>query len=213
MREIHGRQGKLDDGLETMARLKFASMPIEQNECVLALGDTTENGGSSQAIVIELLHEGAQQPRRATQGSAGYDLFAYLNDRVIDCSDGAHQWQIAAESANEACRIVLPAGVMALIPLGFKARLPLGYEAQIRPRSGAAFKKGLGIPNAPGTVDSDFPDEWRVIVRNTTSHPMAIDHGERIAQMVLQRYEVLPFVAGNVSISTERAGGFGSTGH
>jgi dUTP pyrophosphatase len=62
-------------------------------------------------------------------------------------------------------------------------------------------------------VDSDFPDEWRVIVRNTTSQPLAIEHGERIAQMVLQRYEVLPFAFGSVSISTERAGGFGSTGH
>jgi dUTP pyrophosphatase len=83
----------------------------------------------------------------------------------------------------------------------------------VRPRSGAAFKKGLGIPNAPGTIDSDFPDEWRVIVRNTTTQPLTIEHGERIAQMVLQRYEVLSFVAGGVSISTERAGGFGSTGH
>jgi dUTP pyrophosphatase len=188
-------------------------MPIEETERALARGDTTENGRSSEVIVIELLHQDAQQPRRATQGSAGYDLFAHLNDRVVDCSDGARQWRVAAESVTGACRVVLPAGVMALIPLGFKARLPLGYEAQIRPRSGAAFKKGLGIPNAPGTVDSDFPDEWRVIVRNTTSQPLAIEHGERIAQMVLQRYEVLPFVSGSVTTSTERAGGFGSTGH
>jgi dUTP pyrophosphatase len=62
-------------------------------------------------------------------------------------------------------------------------------------------------------VDSDYPDEWRVIVRNTTDHPVEIAHGERIAQMVLQRYQVLAFVAGKVGISTERLGGFGSTGH
>ena len=166
-----------------------------------------------EAIVIDLLHDDAQPPRRATEGSAGYDLFAYLNDRTVECSDGARRWSIAAERAAGDARVVLSPGAMALIPLGFKARLPNGYEAQIRPRSGAAFKKGLGIPNAPGTVDSDYPDEWRVIVRNTTEHPLEIAHGERIAQMVLQRYEVLPFVAGTVGVSTERVGGFGSTGH
>ena len=165
------------------------------------------------AAVIELLHDDAQPPRRATEGSAGYDLFAYLNGRTVECSDGVRRWAIAPEQREGNCRVLLSPGVMALIPLGFKARLPNGYEAQIRPRSGAAFKKGLGIPNAPGTVDSDFPDEWRVIVRNMTEHPVEIAHGERIAQMVLQRYEVLPFVAGTVGVSTERVGGFGSTGH
>jgi len=187
-------------------------MAIEETERVTAIG-TTGNGRQSDAIVIEVLHEDAQRPRRATQGSAGYDLFAYLKGRVIDCSDGTQQWQTAAELTGDGYRLTLPGGAMALIPLGFKARLPVGYEAQIRPRSGAAFKKGLGIPNAPGTVDSDFPDEWRVIVRNTTLQALVIEHGERIAQMVLERYEVLPFVSGSVAISTDRAGGFGSTGH
>lgn len=165
------------------------------------------------AIVIEFLHADAQPPRRATEGSAGYDLFAYLNARTVECSDGARRWAITPEEREGDCRVLLSPGAMALIPLGFKARLPNGYEAQIRPRSGAAFKKGLGIPNAPGTVDSDFPDEWRVIVRNMTEHPVEIAHGERIAQMVLQRYQVLPFVEGKVGISTARVGGFGSTGH
>lgn len=165
------------------------------------------------AIVIELLHGDAQVPRRATQESAGYDLCAYLTDRVVDCSDGSRQWQIGAEERGGVFRVTLPVGAMALIPLGFKAQLPNGYEAQVRPRSGAAFKKGLGIPNAPGTIDSDFPDEWRVIVRNTTTEAIEITHGERIAQMVLQRYEALPFTAGRVGVTTERVGGFGSTGH
>jgi len=164
------------------------------------------------AIAIELLHDDAQPPRRATEGSAGYDLFAYVAERSVECSDGVRRWSIDSEETDGAWRVVLTAGAMALIPLGFKARLPNGYEAQIRPRSGASFKKGLGIPNAPGTVDSDFPDEWRVIVRNTTTQPLEIAHGERIAQMVLHRYEVLPFVAGQVVISSARTGGFGSTG-
>jgi dUTP pyrophosphatase len=178
--------------------------------------ETAEGPGAQQsdpgAIVLELLHDDAAPPRRATQGSAGYDLCAYLTGRTIDCSDGHHQWTVPTRLQDGAYRLEIPAGAMALVPLGFKARLPNGYEAQIRPRSGAAFKKGLGIPNAPGTVDSDFPDEWRVIVRNTTHDALEIVHGERIAQMVLQRYELLPFVRGSVAVSTERVGGFGSTG-
>lgn len=167
----------------------------------------------AQAIVVELLHADARLPQRATQGSAGYDLFAYLRGRSVECSDGTRLWSAAATEAGDRSTFELPPGAMALVPLGFKARLPVGYEAQVRPRSGAAFKKGLAIPNAPGTIDSDFPDEWRVIVRNASAQPLTIEHGERIAQMVLQRYEVLPFVQGDVPRSTERAGGFGSTGH
>ena len=170
-----------------------------------------DESDASPALILELLHEDALPPRRATQGSAGYDLFAYLTGRAVECSDGHRRWMEQADGADDS-RIVLPAHAMALIPLGFKARLPNGYEAQIRPRSGAAFKKGLGIPNAPGTVDSDFPDEWRVIVRNMTDAPIEIAHGERIAQMVLHRYEVLRFVEGKVGVTTERVGGFGSTG-
>ena len=102
--------------------------------------------------------------------------------------------------------------MMALVPLGFRARLPAGIEAQIRPRSGAAFKKGLRIPNAPGTIDSDYPDEWMVILENGASGPVQIVHGERIAQVVLARYEVLAIREGAVGVSSSRTGGFGSTG-
>ena len=159
-------------------------------------------------LTIELLHADAQPPKRATEGSAGYDLCAYLTGRTVKCSDAQRVWDepVAANA------FTLPSGVAALIPLGFKARLPQGIEAQIRPRSGTSFKKGLQIPNAPGTIDSDYPDEWMVIVRNPTATPIRIDHGERIAQMVLARYEVLPVESGGVGITTGRVGGFGSTG-
>jgi dUTP pyrophosphatase len=160
-------------------------------------------------IVVERLFPEAQFPKRATAQSAGYDLFAYVRGRTVDCSDGSRTWTIAL-SENEP--LVLDPGVMALVPLGFRARLPNGYEAQIRPRSGISFRKGLQLPNSPGTVDSDFPDEWRVIVRNGSSVPLAITHGDRIAQMVLHRYETLDFSEGEVLATTERAGGFGSTG-
>jgi dUTP pyrophosphatase len=186
----------------------MSTLPTEPEIIAAAANASAEHA----AIVVELLHEDARLPTRATQGSAGYDLCAYLRGRTVDCSDGTRQWSSAAMSVGGMWRLELAPGAMALVPLGFKARLPHGYEAQVRPRSGAAFKKGLSIPNAPGTIDADFPDEWRVIVRNATTTPLTIEHGERVAQMILQRYEVLPFVRGRVNPSTERAGGFGSTG-
>jgi len=164
------------------------------------------------SLIVELLHPDAQPPRRATEGSAGYDLCAYLRDRTIKCSDGQRTWQAAVSEEGDAVFFVLQRRIAALIPLGFKARLPQGIEAQIRPRSGTTFKKGLQIPNAPGTIDSDYPDEWMVIVRNPNDDAIQIQHGERIAQMVLSRYEVLAVEAGVVGVTTSRVGGFGSTG-
>jgi len=162
-----------------------------------------------QSIVFEALHPGVEPPARATEGSAGADLKAYLTDRTVRCSDGIRQWDEQAAAG----KLMLQPGAMALVPLGFRARLPKGIEAQIRPRSGAAFKKGLHIANTPGTVDCDYPDEWMVPVRNGGAGPLVIEHGERIAQVVLARYEVIPFDVGAVSATTSRAGGFGSTGH
>jgi dUTP pyrophosphatase len=161
-------------------------------------------------IIVECLHADTQMPRRATEGSAGYDLFAYVRGQRFACSNGLATWDV--ELSPEQGVFNLDPGTAALIPLGFKAQLPVGIEAQIRPRSGTAFKKGLDIPNAPGTVDSDFPDEWRVVVRNPLTHPISIEHGDRIAQMVLARYEVLQLEPGAVGVSTDRTGGFGSTG-
>jgi dUTP diphosphatase len=120
-------------------------------------------------------------------------------------------WDVAPNPDSDSTFELEP-GVAALVPLGFKARLPHGIEAQIRPRSGTSFKKGLAIPNAPGTIDSDYPEEWMVLVRNPTARAIHIAHGERIAQAVLARYEVLPVVQGSVSVTTSRVGGFGSTG-
>ena len=121
-------------------------------------------------------------------------------------------WEAASSEVDGSWSIELDPATMALIPLGFRARLPDGFEAQVRPRSGASFKKGLLIPNAPGTVDADYPEEWLVPVRNGTSAPMRIEHGERIAQAVFQRYEVVAWVPGSVAASSDRKGGFGSTG-
>ena len=165
------------------------------------------------AIVFEPLHPHVEPPARATTHSAGYDLRAYVAGRTVRCSDGHRLWEVVAQGDGDGAVVELPPGARALIPLGFRARLPEGYEAQIRPRSGASFKRGIDVPNSPGTIDADYPDEWMVLVRNGTERPLRITHGERIAQAVLARYEVLDWSAGSVAATTDRRGGFGSTGH
>ncbi len=168
----------------------------------------------TETITLELLHTDARAPERATEGSAGYDLFAHLTHRTVRCSDATGTMELPTfrDREKDLSYLELPPNATAMIPLGFKARLPHGCEAQIRPRSGTTFRKGLLIPNSPGTVDADYPDEWMVLVRNPGPRPVRIDHGERIAQMVLSRFEVLPIEMGIVTRTTSRAGGFGSTG-
>lgn len=163
--------------------------------------------------LAERLYDDARLPERATAGSAGYDLRAYLRDRSIRVSDGDVQGDIAADDQGGEWGVVLAPRQMALIPLGFRTRLPEGFEAQIRPRSGQAFKQALTVPNAPGTVDADYAEEWMVIVRNDAPVPRRIVHGERVAQVVFARYQALRMVEGSVQRTTARAGGFGSTGN
>lgn len=160
-------------------------------------------------IVFEPLHEGVTAPSRATTGAAGYDVRAYLLGRSV------RVWRDASEvlqSTDASGALALEPDDIALVPLGFRARLPEGYEAQVRLRSSIAFRRGLILPNAPGTIDADYPDEWLVMVRNVSSTRVIIEHGERIAQIILHRYATLAWSTGVVSRSTDRRGGIGSTG-
>jgi dUTP pyrophosphatase len=167
----------------------------------------------AEQILIERLHDDVVLPERATAHSAGMDLRAYLNGRTVRVSDGVALGEVQALQMNGEWFIELLPQQMALIPLGFRTRLPADVEAQIRPRSGQAFKNALTVPNSPGTVDADYAEEWMVIVRNDSPTRRRIVHGERIAQVVFARYAVLPIVEAQVSRTTDRAGGFGSTGH
>lgn len=100
-----------------------------------------------------------------------------------------------------------------LVPTGLYIELPAGYEAQIRPRSGLAAKRGLTMLNSPGTIDSDYRGEIKCIVVNLSNEPQTIEPGERIAQMVIARYEQIRWLETETLNDTERgAGGFGSTG-
>jgi dUTP pyrophosphatase len=160
-------------------------------------------------IVFEALHDDVDPPIRQTAHSAGYDLHAYLRARTVTLVRGATGEEVPV-TADGALR--LDPGDVALVPTGFRARVPPGYEAQVRMRSSMAFRRGLILPNAPGTIDSDYPDEWLIMMKNDSPRPVVIAHGERIAQVVISPHVAPAWVAGSVRPSTDRIGGFGSTG-
>jgi dUTP pyrophosphatase len=163
-------------------------------------------------IVFEALHPDVPVPARGTTASAGYDLAAYLRGRTVRVWTGTIQSERAAEPRDGSVVLILAPGEKALVPLGFKAQLAPGIEAQIRPRSGTSVKTDLVIANAPGTIDPDYAEEWCVPVKNGGTQPLVITHGDRIAQAVFARFEAQEFSVGTVRRTTERAGGFGSTG-
>lgn len=101
----------------------------------------------------------------------------------------------------------------AVIGTGLYMELPEGFEAQIRPRSGLAAKMGISVLNSPGTIDADYRGEIGVILVNVSNEPVVIKHGERIAQMVISRFEQASWEEVAVLTETDRGGGgFGSTG-
>ncbi len=109
--------------------------------------------------------------------------------------------------------VVLEAGKWKLVPTGIAVAIPEGYEGQVRPRSGLALKNGIGMLNAPGTIDADYRGEIGVILFNFSDIPFTIRRGDRIAQMVFGRVMQATFEKVNELSETKRgAGGFGHTG-
>jgi dUTP pyrophosphatase len=106
----------------------------------------------------------------------------------------------------------LEPGDITLIPTGIAIALPPGFEAQIRPRSGLALKHGLTLPNSPATIDPGYRGEIRVIVQNLGRETIRIAAGDRIAQMVVARYEAVDWDEAELGESARGAGGFGSSG-
>lgn len=107
---------------------------------------------------------------------------------------------------------VLHPGETKLVSTGLAIEIPPGYEAQIRPRSGLALKNGITLPNAPATIDPGYRGEVRVILHNFGTQPFAIAPGDRIAQMVVARYEAVEWLEAELSDSQRGEGGFGSSG-
>ncbi len=133
---------------------------------------------------------GNELPAYATAGSAGMDIRANLQEAVV-----------------------LQPLERSLIPTGLFIELPEGYEAQVRPRSGLAFKQGITCLNSPGTIDSDYRGEIKVILINLSSEPQTLHQGDRIAQMVISKVAKAQLnCVTNISVTGRGEGGFGHTG-
>jgi dUTP pyrophosphatase len=129
-------------------------------------------------------------PQYQTELSAGMDIPAYIESSVT-----------------------LQPGDRTLIPTGLFLEIPPGYEIQIRPRSGLALKHGVTVLNSPGTVDADYRGEIKVLLINHGQEPFVISKGDRIAQMILAKHEVISWEATSQLNTTERGdGGYGSSG-
>jgi dUTP pyrophosphatase len=129
-------------------------------------------------------------PAYATEGSSGMDVCAAVDHDVE-----------------------IPSGETVLIPTGFIIELPQGHEAQVRPRSGLAMKHGIGILNSPGTIDSDYRGEVKIILTNFGKKTFVVHRGDRIAQMIVAKYERVQWQeSSSLEESVRGEGGFGHTG-
>ena len=142
-------------------------------------------------IQITRVHRDALLPQYQTAGAAGADVYACLDEPVT-----------------------LQPMERRLIPTGLAVAIPRGYEAQIRARSGLSIKHGITMVNGVGTIDADYRGEFSVLVINLGQEAFTIEHGMRIAQMVIARHERAEWIEVDKLDETERGeGGFGSTGY
>jgi dUTP pyrophosphatase len=144
-----------------------------------------------QTVQVNIVNTSANPlPAYATAGSAGMDLRANLTESLV----------FKPFERN-------------LIPTGLFIELPAGYEAQIRPRSGLALKQGITCLNSPGTVDADYRGELKVILINLSDTEQVINHGDRIAQMIIAKAERAElFLVQQLNVTKRGKGGFGHTG-
>ena len=143
-------------------------------------------------ILVKCLphHDGLKLPSYSSEGASGMDLTAASGEDIV-----------------------LNPGERALIPTGIAISLPPGFEAQIRPRSGLALKHGIGLLNSPGTIDSDYRGEIKIIIINLGQEPFRITRGLRIAQMVIAQYVPATFkVIQELDVTLRNDRGFGHTG-
>ena len=141
-------------------------------------------------LKVSLLEHAVSAPSYQTEHAAGMDLVAAVADTIE-----------------------IQAGAIAAVPTGIRIEIPPGYEGQVRPRSGLAARHGIGIPNAPGTIDADYRGEVQVLLVNLGANAYTVRRGDRIAQLVLA-----PVVRAEIEVASELtetargAGGFGHTG-
>lgn len=146
--------------------------------------------GDQVMIKVKIISDSGIYPEYETEGSAGMDIRAYIDEPVI-----------------------IKPGERKLIPTGLRIQLPAGYEAQIRARSGLAINNGITLINAIGTIDSDYRGEIKVGLVNLSDEDHVIENGDRIAQMVIAEYKRAVLEPAEDLEETERgSGGFGHTG-
>lgn len=139
---------------------------------------------------IKMISKSGRLPQYATAGSAGFDLEAFLDEPLV-----------------------MKPGDRKLVPTGLFVELPQGYEAQVRARSGLSVKHGIGLVNGVGTVDSDYRGEWLVPLINWSSEEYTINSGDRIAQVIISKYERAELeIAETIDETMRGDGGFGHTG-
>lgn len=145
----------------------------------------------NEVLTVKIINQSNNPlPHYATEGSSGMDLRANLNEAIT-----------------------LQPLERKLVPTGLFIEMPLGIEGQVRPRSGLAVKQGLSCLNSPGTVDSDYRGEIKVLLINLSNEPQQIGHGDRIAQIVFVKVEVANLLlVQELSDTARAAGGFGHTG-
>jgi dUTP pyrophosphatase len=164
------------------------------------------------------LHDDVEQPVFATSGSACFDIYAYLHKpvtvhRMHNYKEKIHPERIQWEDIEELQISILP-GDRILIPTGLIFDIPEGYSVRIHPRSSISLKKGLSLTNGEGIIDSDYYHETYIMFTNTSADEVRITHGERIAQGELVQKEIyeLEETLRQPEQTTQRVGGFGSTG-
>ncbi|MDP0489238.1 MAG: dUTP diphosphatase [Fusobacterium sp. JB020] len=142
-----------------------------------------------KVVVKVILEDGVKKPVYMTEGSAGMDVRANIENSIT-----------------------LKSLERKLVPTGIKMEIPVGYEVQVRPRSGLALKHGITLVNTPGTIDSDYRGEVGIILINLSKDDFTIEPGERIAQLILGKVYQMNLVESDLSETERGAGGFGHTG-
>lgn len=140
-------------------------------------------------VKVKRLHPEARLPEYKSAEAAGADLYACLDQDVV----------------------IGPFSI-ALVPAGFAIEIPHGYQGEVRARSGLALKEGLFVLNGPGTIDSDYRGEVKIILANFTSEPKQIHHHDRIAQLVIMPVVRVNLLEADLSETSRKQNGFGSTG-
>lgn len=164
---------------------------------------------------LTLLSAMARVPECATVGSAAYDCFADLHERVVTFRNAMNReytlpaLQTFPGQPESDWRITLQPGHRAKVPLGIAMKMPVGFVAKLYIRSGDSWKQNLRLVNGTGLIDSDYPDEWMAMVENNSADVVEIVSGQKVCQVAFSEYRK---VSGLRQRETQRTGGFGSTG-